>query len=249
MAKSLFNVEFKFYYKNMSTTLPVPSEDLSFRKTANIEFNENLIGRTKSKATSSGLKRFEINSFFPEEWIFGSNIFLPNSLTNITTSVGNTAPVSYPKEYVKFFEQIMNNVESVQLVVTGLEAVDTLEVFIEDFSWGYRFGTEDIYYTLTLVEAEPFDVTTIIKKPNPVAPPVTKPSVGNVAVGDRVRVKGNYYYTSYGARPTYVFKSGFIGKVHRIIKVSSRPYPIHITNTSGGWYGWIKKNQIIEVLR
>ena len=62
-----------------------------------------------------------------------------------------------------------------------------------------------------------------------------------------VTVNGNYYSSSYGAGPHGTF-SGFRGKISRIVANDpQRPCPYHITTSSGGARGWVKKAQIQAV--
>lgn len=255
MASSYFDVEFKFYYNNMSVTLPVTSEELEITKVATVETADNLFGETKSKAISTGLRRFSISSFFPElirRYWYASKTdpFYYNNAGVLSKNMGRAAPKVYIKDYIEFFYTVMNEKGTLEVALVGLDGINSLKAHIEDFSHKYVPGTDDVYYTLSLIEADPFITTSVIKKPVATTPPVTTPSTNttNICIGDTVNVSGNYYYDSYGAKPTYTFKSGFVGKVH-IIKTDSRPYPIHITNTSGRWYGWVKRNQITKVVK
>ena len=254
MGVSKYNVEFKFYYDTMSTTLPVPPSNLTVDRASSVDLTENVMGETKSKTVTTGLRRFSIDSFFPNVGITGSKgQFLPVSTSKIFKNMGNNAPVSFPENYIEFFNLIQANRATVELRIVGLAGIDTLRVNIEHFSYTYKAGTNDLDFSLSLVESNPMTTSTIIKKPSATSPPVSNTGTNNkFAIGDKVRLTGKYFYTSYGGKPSYTFKNGFIGRVHKI-KTDNRPYPIHISQTAGTaqkyWIGWVKRNQIIEVIK
>lgn len=254
MSVTRYPVEISFYYSGMSTTIPVPPESLEISRTSSVEVKSNLLGNSKSNATETGLRRFTLSSFFPEVYrgtLGGTSIgkFIVREVHTLYEGMGSNAPISYPNNYVYFFSKAQNEMGELECRITGLQGVSIVRVFIENFSWTYNSGTDHVDYSLSLVESIPTSTSSIIKKPTATSPPVsTIPPTIKFAIGDKVKVVGNYYYDSYGAKPTYVFKSGFVGKVHKI-KTDNRSHPIHITNLNGSWFGWIKKGQIVGVVK
>ena len=86
---------------------------------------------------NSGLKAISLSSFFPARRY------------NFLAISGVLEP---PVFFVNCIERWRNENQIVRLIITGSGEVLNLPVSIEDFSWGQRDATEDVYFTISLKE-------------------------------------------------------------------------------------------------
>lgn len=209
----------------------------------------NLVG-------GKGLKTFTWNSFLPANFswdisgdsvhnLIPNNPYLPSVVTGESTD--RTGLVMTNEAFIRLIRKAMD--ERIPVRITG-RAIPTIEGdwYIDNFRPKMRSGDRNIFYTIDFSEAKGADVKvvrlTTKKGSDPIPSPTRPAEQGKFAVGDMVTCQGTYFSDSYGKKPSYSFKQGFLGKVHRVINDSKRPYPIHIANTKGGWIGWVKPSQL-----
>lgn len=187
-----------------------------------------IIGERKLKETS-------ISSYFPRT---------PDSLTE------TTGKFKEPEFYTDFFDKVMKKKIPIRMIVTGFNI--NMLVTVEEFR--YDRHTDEVVYELKLKEYRNFRAkeVKIIKKEEAKKSTTTtkKESTSRekkgFSVGDAVICKGRYYHTSYAGKPSYVFSKGYEGVISIIVKSpsSGQTMPIHISNKSGGWIGWVSPEQL-----
>lgn len=119
--------------RGSSIKLPVTPEEFFCsvsNKNGTVNINNdgdyNMIGMT-------GLKSISLSSFFPAQY-YSFCVCTPKE----------------PSEYVETIEAWRTSGYPVTIVITGTSI--NLDCLIESFTYGYKDGTEDIYYTLSLKE-------------------------------------------------------------------------------------------------
>lgn len=140
-----------------SLRLPVPPSEYNISKGINIETEKvNELGEV-GLFGGKNLQQIELTSFFPnQEYSFCQYKGFPK-----------------PNECTKFIDGIKDNGEPVRLLITGTD-INT-EFLIENFEYGERDGTKDVYFTLVLREYRRINVP-IIKKTKPEPPPPQRPT-------------------------------------------------------------------------
>ena len=130
-----------------SLRLPVSPEEYNISKGINIETEKvNDLGEV-GLFGGTNLQRIELTSFFPnQEYSFCQYKDFPK-----------------PSECIKFIDNIKDNGEPVRLLITDTD-INT-EFIIENFEYGERDGTRDIYFSLGLIEYRKINIP-IIKKTN-----------------------------------------------------------------------------------
>lgn len=166
-----------------------------------------------------------------------------------------------PEFYIRFIQAAMDEKIPVRFVANrymedGAPIFDTnMEVLITRFKTEERGGeTGDFYYEISLSEYRDYSPKTVTFQQTAAGGPVqasaeTARSVpkGKLTVGQAVTVNGSCFYNSYGAEPHGTL-SGFRGVISRIVANDpQRPYPYHITTSTGGAKGWVKASQIQAV--
>lgn len=162
-----------------------------------------------------------------------------------------------PEQYIDFLNRCKR--ERTVLLFTanryledGTPLFDTkMKVVVADFEVSEKGGeTGDFYYEITLTEYRDFQpgTVTFTGAADGGAEAVTggqrEVDAGQLTVGAAVTINGRYWCTSYG-EPPYGNASGKPGLVSRIITTDpARPYPVHVTNTSGGALGWVRADQL-----
>ena len=226
--------------------LPVNPETYKIsRDNDNGEYNVLGVGPIMIPRTPK-LKAAEWSGLFPGRPDFGA--------------VLTTGQFQPPKFYIDFLQSAMEEKARLRFVANryledGTPIFDTnMEVLVTSFHTEERGGeTGDFYYELGLTEYRDYSAKTVKLqqekgKPAEASSEETRDiPAGQLTVGMDVTVKGNYYSSSYGAGPHGTF-SGFRGKISRIVANDpQRPCPYHITTSSGGARGWVKKAQIQAV--
>lgn len=227
-------IAFAFEYDNRVIQLPITPEDLEIsypgsNKTVNvIQLGQVNLLKTRNLAT------FTIKSWLPDEdWYPGIR------------TTGRFKKSSY---YEKFFNRIRDDRKPCNFYVYGLNF--SMQVSIESFTTTRKGGEhEDLYYTLSLKEYRPFSVRELpqivqeeseevletLDKKTPILEPT------EITIGATVTVNGTLHRDSYGSNPGKTL-TNYTGRVNLINKKGSHPY--HITNTSGGWLGWVNKEAL-----
>lgn len=140
-----------------SLRLPVSPSEYNISKGINIETEKvNELGEV-GLFGGKNLQQIELASFFPnQDYSFCQYKGFPK-----------------PNECTKFIDGIKDNGEPVRLLITGTD-INT-EFLIENFEYGERDGTKDVYFTLVLREYRRINVP-IIKKTKPEPPPPQRPT-------------------------------------------------------------------------
>lgn len=163
-----------------------------------------------------------------------------------------------PEFYIDFFERALT--EKRILTYTPSKKFENGEAFdvsdagfqctVEAFNLTEKGGeTGDFYYELTIKEwrdYSPQRVKTRTTSTGEVAAtfaPARSVPAGQLTVGQRVAVNGNYYLSSYGDEP-HGTASNLTAVITRLVTQDSRQYPVHIANESGGALGWVAKTAV-----
>ena len=110
-------------------------------------------------------------------------------------------------------------------------------VSIKDFSFAYKAQDEDVHYNLDLREYKQPTLKVISQNKQTSTSTNARASTG-FAVGDTVKVNGNYWYSSYGSEPHGTFKN-YTGKISYVVADKSRPYRFLIEGR-----GWVSDSQL-----
>lgn len=139
-----------------SLRLPVPPSEYNISKSINIETEKiNELGEV-GLFGGKNLQQIELVSFFPnQDYSFCQYKNFPA-----------------PHECTKFIDDIKDNGEPVRLLITDTD-INT-EFLIENFEYGERDGTRDIYFTLVLREYKRITVP-IVKNNNTETKPTQRP--------------------------------------------------------------------------
>lgn len=225
-------IRFMFAFENQAVMLPVNPEELTLSiKGSNKSVEVIKIGEVNILRERK-LKTLDIKCFFPVDE------YPPYVLTK--------GKFENPQFYIDFFNNIIQQKKPVLFTVNDTDI--SFYVSIEDFNYSRTFGTEDVYYNLSLkeyknygaeraniVEEETGEIVATVEEPE------TRVKTG-FAIGDEVVVNGKYYYSSYGDNPSATFNN-FIGKISHKTN-TDRKYPYHITTLTGGYRGWVAENQL-----
>lgn len=154
-----------------------------------------------------------------------------------------------PEDYVKKIENSMKSRQKIRLIITRDKLYDTnMRCIVSEFETTDKGGEPgDIYYSITLREYRDYSPQTVSIITTPAARPEQQTVEAAVQaerpvetpvlrVGATVIANGEYWYDSYGAKP-----SGTANNIQTTVSriVGGNPYPIHI-----GSYGWIRADQL-----
>lgn len=222
--------------------LPVNPEKLPVvRDNANDDYNVLGIGPIMVPRIPK-LREVTISGYFPGREF-------PGVLTS-----GGFEP---PEFYIQFFESAMRDGAPILYTPvryyedgTPFMTQDTgFQVLVTQFNTEERGGeTGDFYYDLSLTEYRDYSPATVQVQTvsSQTTATISKPREmpkNQLAVGVTCIANGRYYASSYGDEP-HGNANGRRCVISRIVSDSSRPYPIHITTESGGWLGWLTKDNL-----
>nr|DAU66733.1 MAG TPA: tail assembly protein [Caudoviricetes sp.] len=229
--------------------LPVNPDELPVvRDTENDDENVLGLGPIMIPRIPS-LKEVTISSYFP------------GRINPMTLTSGS---FKEPYFYINFFETAMIEKQIItytpERVYENGEPFMTqdigFDVLVTHFEYTEKGGeTGDFYYKLELTEYKdysPIEITltgeTDAESGTLIATAQKTRSIpeGQLYVGVEAVVNGNYYYSSYGDEP-HGNGNGRTCIVSRIVTDETREYPVHITTTSGGDLGWVKKDALTVV--
>lgn len=231
---------------DMVYRLPVNPEKIPVSQdSANEEYNVLGIGPIMVPRIPN-LKKISIESYFP------------GRIDRMTLTSGDFQP---PEFYINFFRNAMENKEVLIYAVSRCYEDGTpyfvndpsINVLVTGFQTEERGGeTGDFYYTLELTEYRDYNPLTIqiqteatAEKPATATTEQTRSiPKGQLYVGMTAILNGNYFYSSYGDKPSGSGNSRRV-VVSRIINDDNeRPYPVHVRSESGGALGWCKKGDL-----
>ena len=127
-------IRFFAKYNDLIVQLPVNPESLSFKGESNNKTVDIVNGGQVTNIGFEGLKDFEISSFFPAK---------PDG-----SYINTRGDFEGPDFYISFFEQIKKDRKPFRLIVTDINV--NLLVSIESFEYEYKYGTDDVDFTLDL---------------------------------------------------------------------------------------------------
>ena len=127
-------IRFFAKYNDLIVQLPVNPESLSFKGESNNKTVDIVNGGQVTNIGFEGLKDFEISSFFPAK---------PDG-----SYINTRGDFEGPDFYISFFEQIKKDRKPFRLIVTDINI--NLLVSIESFEYEYKYGTDDVDFTLDL---------------------------------------------------------------------------------------------------
>lgn len=231
---------------DMVYRLPVNPEKIPVSQdSANEEYNVLGIGPIMVPRIPN-LKKISIESYFP------------GRIDRMTLTSGDFQP---PEFYINFFRNAMENKEVLIYAVSRCYEDGTpyfvndpsINVLVTGFQTEERGGeTGDFYYTLELTEYRDYNPLTIqiqteatAEKPATATTEQTRSiPKGQLYVGMTAILNGNYFYSSYGDKPSGSGNSRRV-VVSRIINDDNeRPYPVHVKSESGVALGWCKKGDL-----
>ena len=124
-------------YKEQLVQLPVNPEQITISGKAKNVTSDTVGQGEINDLGFPGLKELAVSSFFPKTY---------NGELYINTGGG----FQDPDFYIKFFEDIKIAREPFRLIITDLDI--NMLVSIENFSYKYQYGTDDVDYELELKE-------------------------------------------------------------------------------------------------
>lgn len=227
-------VRFFFEFENRVVQLPVNPEEIILSSSGSNETEEIVKLGEINLLREKKLTECTIEGFLPAH---------PNAPYIVTS--GRFEP---PEFYLEFFEKIRAGKTPCRFIISDTEV--NMLASIEDLEYGLKAGDPDTHYTMTIKEYRPYSAKTVTIKspvvatdpPKIVKPAPERPKTG-FSVGDNVIANGKYWYSSWGASPSYTFRN-FTGKISHIVANKSRKYRYHITTPRGGYRGWVAESQI-----
>lgn len=209
---------------------PVNPEELTVTRASNNETIEIVKLGEVSIPKDSKLTTIEFSSFLPAE------NYYPFILTK--------NQFSYPEFYIDFLNEKMNNKKFFRFIVSDTNI--NMLVLINNFEYKYVAGTNDVNFTLSLIEYKDFKVKEVVISNNSNTSnsdnrtPETKKEV---TIGCNVKVNGRLHRDSWGKGPGKTLNN-YTGKVNLI---AWNGYPYHITTPNGAHLGWVLK-EAVEVI-
>lgn len=170
-----------FNNKEEEIQLPVLPSEIEIERGTDIEvLNTINIGEVCLIGNTS-LARIKIESFFPYNF-YGFEKY-----------IGFLSPI----EFVEKIRKWQESKRPIRIIITGKSV--NLPVAIESFTYGYKDGTKDIYYTLGLIEyrflrTKAFKTEIVTKQGASITPPVTKREIKDIKSQDYTVKKGDTLY-------------------------------------------------------
>lgn len=229
--------------------LPINPEELPVvRETENDD--ENVLGLGPIMIPRiPGLRTISIKSY------------LPGRVDLMTLTSGS---FKEPYFYINFFETAM--LQKQIITYTPVRAYENgvpymtqntgFDVLVTHFEYTEKGGeTGDFYFELELTEYKdyaPLEITmtgeTDTETGAQIATTEQTRSIpeGQLYVGAKCKVNGNFYYSSNGDEP-HGNGNGRTCVVSRIMEDANKEYPIHINSENGGALGWVKASSLTVV--
>lgn len=258
-----YETRLSFQTAGTSCVLPVLPEELSITQGSSHVRHKIINGYEVTQLGTRTPREFTIKSFFPHDrhpYLFTQPWENTQKGVTRTSTLGNLNQREVyldQKSYIDFFSSAMERAIPIRVVFRGLEFIDReANIFtVESFTWGYRYGTKDVDFTLSFKEymeasvqsytaAKVDEKTGAITLP-PVSNPTTSPKTGKFAVGDKVTATGRWTGSSDGTGGSGAISSGTVYEVTRIMDASiswvKNPYRLSLR---GVHQGWVAANQM-----
>lgn len=221
-----FAFEYGNYKGGSRILLPVNPEE--FEETTKVNSSTtDIIGQGQIVIPGKKqLRTFKINSFFP------SNNLYPFIMTR--------NKFRGPEFYKKFFNQIMSDEKPLSMIVTDLDLV--VNVTVSKFTYKAIAGTDDISYSLELIEYKNYNLKTYeLEEDKSVTTQEPQREASEPCVGSKVVVNGQLFRDSLGGGPGKILNN-YNGIISIIKKGAAKPY--HIIDAKGNWLGWVSEASI-----
>lgn len=230
-----------FEFEKNVIQLPVNPEKLEVKYKGNNKTTEIISLGEVSVLKDRKLAQVSFSSFFPDQSWF--------------PAIRTTGDFKGAQFYKDYFQKVFDNKKPIRLIVTGIDV--NMLVSVEAFDYFHQAGDhEDAYYTLDLLEYRPFKITEVVIPEISTPGLVEMPAVGvtpaapvartdtEIVIGSTVILNGRVHYDSYGAKPGKTF-TNYTGKINLINLKGTHPY--HVTTPTGGYLGWVKKENLTLV--
>ncbi|MEG0297627.1 MAG: hypothetical protein RR620_12985 [Clostridium sp.] len=220
-------------YGDLLIQFPVNPEEIKINQDGNNEKTEVVKLGEVNIARDMKLASIEFQCFLPA--------------TNSYPFILNRNQFEAPEFYIDFINKVRKDKKPIRFIVSD-KNINILAI-IENFSYSYKAGDDDVYYNISLSEYREIRVKTVQiadyenKRPQKVDPPPKPVSVNKqVTPGCRVLVNGRLHRDSYGSGPGMTL-TNYTGKVN-FVKTDGRSHPYHVTNLSDGWMGWVLSSAV-----
>ncbi|MDZ4991894.1 hypothetical protein GNF80_02770 [Clostridium perfringens] len=219
-------------YRGLLIQFPINPEELKVKKEGSNETKEVVKLGEVNIARETKLSTVEFESFLPER--------------NIYPFIRTKNQFEGPKYYIDFIEKVRNEKKPIRFIVsdTGINFM----ALIESFEYGYKFGSNDVNFTISLKEFREVRVKEVkvtnyaSNRPNRSTENNRSNSSGKVTPGCTVIVNGRLHRDSWGSGPGMTLRN-YKGKIN-FVKTDGRKYPYHVTEMNGGWMGWVTKESV-----
>lgn len=153
-----------------------------------------------------------------------------------------------PQFYIDFITDIRNKKIPIRFVVSDTNI--NMLALVESFSYGYKAGDDDVYFTLSLKEYREVKVKEVkisdyeSNRPQKQHDSSSRlPSTNSSVIpGCTAIVNGRLHRDSYGKGPGMTLKN-YKGKIN-FVKTDGRSHPYHVTDMNGGYMGWVVKDAV-----
>lgn len=220
-------------YESLIIQFPINPEELKLKVEGSNETKEVVKIGEVNIARDTKLSTIEFESFLPEK--------------NIYPFIRTKNQFKGPKFYIDFIERVRRDKKPLRFIVSDTNI--NMLVLIENFEYGFKFGDNDVNFSISLKEyreARVKEVKISNYKSNRPHRSISKPRVNStnkkVTSGCNVIVNGRLHRDSWGRGPGMTLRN-YKGKIN-FIKHDGRSHPYHVTEPNGGWMGWVTKSSV-----
>lgn len=219
-------------YRGLVIQFPINPEELKVKIEGSNETKEVVKLGEINIAKDKKLSTIEFESFLPKD--------------NIYPFIRTKNQFKEPKYYIDFIEQVRGDKKPIRFIVSDTDI--NLMVLIESFEYGYKYGSNDVNFTISIKEYREVKVKEVkisdyeSKRPNRNTNNNRNNASGNITIGCTVIVNGRLHRDSWGKGPGMTLRN-YRGKIN-FIKRDGRKYPYHVTDMNGGWMGWVTKESV-----
>ena len=219
-------------YRGLVIQFPINPEELKVKIEGSNETKEVVKLGEINIAKDKKLSTIEFESFLPKD--------------NIYPFIRTKNQFQEPKYYINFIEKVRQDKKPIRFIVSDTDI--NLMVLIESFEYGYKYGSNDVNFTISIKEYREVKVKEVkisdyeSKRPNRNTNNNRNNTSGNVTTGCTVIVNGRLHRDSWGKGPGMTLRN-YRGKIN-FIKRDGRKYPYHVTDMNGGWMGWVTKESV-----
>lgn len=212
---------------------PILPEEIKIKSSSNNETFEVVKLGEINVLKERKLKEFSFSTFFPATYdLYPFLNVTENEFINASILVNELENIRRTKKPFRF---ILDN------------SIINMLCSIEDFSYGYVYGDDDIHFELSFKEYKDISVKELLIDTSSTSElnQREKPILKSVTIGCDVKVNGTPCRDSYGTGPGKLLND-FEGKIN-FVKNDNRSHPYHVTDKNGGYKGWVTTENV-EVL-